>query len=287
MSSNKNKLILLILLLPPTLLFSKNNTINFSEYEKNINKQIAEISAIRFDEQKADSLSQLLVSYFHKTLHKANSFSYPFDSLQGIGKVESKNLRIFTWNIIKNDGTYTYYGLIQHLNKQTKQVNVFILHDKSEEIEDVEKATLSDKKWYGALYYDIVKTQMPDKSTLYTLMGWDGNNLHTSKKIIETLYFTKSGKPKFGKSVFRLDRIKQKRIIFEFSQMANMMVAYKKDLKMIVYDHLSPIANKYENNPEFYGPDYSFDGLKFQYGVWKHLSDIPYKGTPKKKRRKK
>lgn len=281
----RNKVLILIVLCCSNVnIFASNIDSAFVKHEHNINQYAKKISAVRFNEQLADTLSKQLLAYFLDILKKENSLNYPFDSLQGIGKVEnkSKKLRIFTWNIVRNNGTYTYYGLLQHYNKEKKQIDIFVLNDISDKTQNPENKAFTNKEWYGALYYELVENKMPDKNILYTLIGWDGNDLNTSKKIIESLYFTQSGKPKFGKSVFKINKKKQKRLIFEYSRMANMMVGYKPKMKMIVYDHLSPSESKYEGNPAFYGPDYSFDGLRFKNGMWEHFSEVPYQKKPKK-----
>lgn len=265
----------------------------FSKLEFELSSKALELSKVRFNDKLADSLSNALSAEFEKVLLMDGALSYPFDSLKGIGKVESndKNMRIFTWNSVRNDGTYKYYGFIHVHIKEKKITKVFQLTDKSDSIPDVEKASLAPDTWYGALYYDIVETKL-NEGILYTLFGWDGNDLYTNKKVIESLTFSTSGKPKFGKSVFRVGKSKQKRIIFEYSRMANMMIAYDDELDMIVYDHLSPSSPTYQNNPAYYGPDFSYDGFKFENNVWNHKSEVDYKSTPEsntrnKKKRKK
>lgn len=281
---NYKTIIIFIFFIPHILLANKGDTV-FIAHEKKMNQYAQKIANIRFNEKLADTLSKELLNYFVSVLEKQNSLDYPFDSLKGIGKVESKDkkLRIFTWNIIHNNGTYTYYGILQNYNKNKRESELFVLSDASNDIKNIENASLSEKQWFGALYYQMVENKMPDKNILYTLIGWDGNSLYTSKKIIESLYFTESGKPKFGKSVFQLGRRKQKRIIFEYSRMASMMIDYKENMKMIVFDHLSPSEPKYEGNPAFYGPDYSFDGLEFKNGVWNYKSEVPYEVVPKRR----
>lgn len=265
----------------------------FSKLESELNTKALELSKVRFNDKLADSLSNNLAHTFKEVLLMEGAMTFPFDSLIAIGKVESndRNLRIFTWNTVRNDGTYIYYGFIQVYLKDKKALKVIQLIDKSDSIPNVEKASLEPATWYGALYYDIIETKL-NEGTLYTLLGWDGNNLYSSKKVIETLTFSSSGKPKFGKSVFRVGKSKQKRVIFEYSRMANMMITYDDELDMIVYDHLSPSSPTYQNNPAYYGPDFSYDGFKFENYVWNHKSEVDYKSTPesvtknKKKRRK-
>ena len=52
----------------------------------------------------------------------------------------------------------------------------------------------------------------------YTLLGWDGNDGRSTKKIIEPMYFSGKTKVKFGLPIFKLkDKTKPKRIACEKS----------------------------------------------------------------------
>jgi hypothetical protein len=53
-----------------------------------------------------------------------------------------------------------------------------------------------------------------------------------------------------------------------------MSLRYDPQKKMIVFDHLSPTKPSLEGQYEFYGPDFTYDGLKFEKGVWEHYQNI-------------
>jgi hypothetical protein len=59
--------------------------------------------------------------------------------------------------------------------------------------------------------------------------------------------------------------------------MANMMITYDDNLKMIVMDHLSPNNQIHHGNFKQYGPDLSYDGLKYEKEYWEYLTDIDFK----------
>jgi len=252
-------------------------------YEIQLSQSMQQIAGIRFNQNMADSLSQNLVVEFKEILEKEGAFDFPFDSIFPIGKVTSPDgkVRIFTWNIVLDDGAYKYYGLMQYREKAKSTSNVFVLSDSSAFIVDPEKASLAPENWFGALYYQIVETQLPE-ATLYTLFGWDGNDLYTNKKILESLTFTSSGKPKFGKMVFKNDKIKLKRVIFEFSPMVNMLMVYDAKTKSIIFDHLEPSEPVYEGNRAYYGPDFSYDAYEFIDDVWTFKPDVKFDNTPEK-----
>ena len=44
--------------------------------------------------------------------------------------------------------------------------------------------------------------------------------------------------------------------------------------KMIVMDHLAPEDSRFEGQYQFYGPDFSYDALKFKKGAWIFERDV-------------
>ncbi|NJK97401.1 MAG: hypothetical protein HC905_23045 [Bacteroidales bacterium] len=53
-----------------------------------------------------------------------------------------------------------------------------------------------------------------------------------------------------------------------------MMLNYDEMLKSIVFDHLAPSESRYTGQYEFYGPDFSFDGLIFKENQWVLVEDV-------------
>jgi hypothetical protein len=257
------------------------------EDEIRLSQKVAELVEIRFDDAKLDVLATDIVTDFENVLKKQGSFYYPFDSIFSIGKIQSNDglVRIFTWYAIKADGSHIHFGFIQYLSKAEKEVLLFPLIDKSNEIKELEMASLTNDNWYGATYYEIIESKS-QYGQLYVLLGWDGNTIYSNKKVVESLVFTESGRPKFGKPVFVSGRSKVKRIVFEYSRMASMMLTYSTDFQMIVMDHLSPSSPIYNGNKQFYGPDFSYDALKYEDGLWVYYPAINFKPEENNKRSK-
>ncbi len=242
-------------------------------YEDSLQYYFTLLASEKDDKNKIEFNDQI-IKYFKKALENEGSFTYPFDSLKNIGiiKSEDEKLRIITWNLPYNDRTHKYFGFIQY--KKSKKTYVFYeLNDDSDNIKNPELAVLNDKNWYGALYYKII-TNKNKGNVYYTLLGADLNNLLTKKKIIEILYFDKNNSPVFGNKVFKNKSIPISRVIFEFNAQTNMTLTYDEEKEMIIYDHLSPSRPSLEGQFEFYGPDFSYDGLKFERGIWNTYFDI-------------
>ncbi len=214
---------------------------------------------------------------FIKVLVKAlkidGSFDYPFDSLTAIGILypEDRSFRIFNWNLLYVNGTYRYYGAIQ---KNSRKTEVYPLYDYSDYFKtNPEDTVTSNERWYGVLYYKIVK-----QGKYYMLFGWDGYNLRSNKKVIDVLTFNKKGNPVFGAPIFNFGTLKEpklhSRFIIEYKKTAQVSVNYDAGLKMIVYDHLIPLDPKAEGMYFLYVPDGSYEGFEFKKKKWQHISSV-------------
>ena len=210
------------------------------------------------------------------------SFNFPFDSLKSISIQSSsdKRLRIFGWHVMNNDGSYRYYGTIQ-MNKPDGKLELFPLIDYTSVFKNPSDSATTHDKWFGAQYYKIISVLNNVPIPYYVLLGWKGNTIKSTKKIIEILYF-KDGKAHFGMPVFDgdPDNLKKKRIIFEYDRRASMFLNYEPTTNTIVFDHLAPPDPQLKGKFGLYGPDFSYDGFKLVNGRWKFITDLELKNNP-------
>jgi len=233
-------------------------------------------------ESKNDSLNlkynENIVKNFYEILTKESSFNYNFDTLKNyvsVLKSEDEKLNVITWNLFLETGTYQYFGFLQYKSSKKETIKIFNLIDKSENITKPETETLTPSNWFGAIYYDLIINKN-GKQKYYTLLGWDGNDEFSTKKIIEVLTFTNNENPKFA-STFEIEKKITKRIIFEYNKQAQMVLKYSELDKLIIFDHLSPSNPKYEGKYRYYGPDFSNDALQFNKGTWLYIPNIDIK----------
>jgi len=223
-----------------------------------------------------DSLNNEIIARFENILKTEETFYYPWNGLKMIGKVQSQDnkMKIFSWHIRKSEKEYNYFGILQsYIKKGNKErIVVYVLNDKSDELKNPEILDLSPENWYGSLYYGI-RTFTHKKKTCYALLGYDFNDTFSNKKLIDVLKFDKKGTPSFG-GTFQMEFQKLKRVIYEYSSQVVMTIRYDERLKMIVIDHLSPIEPIFSNNYRFYSPDGSYDGFKFNKGVFILVPDV-------------
>jgi len=205
-----------------------------------------------------------------------NSFLFGFDSVKTISILNSPDnrFRLFTWHIMNDDGSYRFYGAIQM--NTGGPLRLYPLEDYSPLLKNPEDSVLSNSKWYGAQYYKIIKVDA--ENPYYTILGWKGNTDQSTKKVIEILSF-KNDLPVFGMPVFGLSRNK-KRVIFEYTRQASMLLRYVPEENLIVFDHLSPPDDAHKNDPSAYGPDLTYDGYKLKNGHWVLVDNLDMRNLP-------
>jgi hypothetical protein len=226
--------------------------------------------------------SYKLIKTLVTALKTPYSFNFSFDSLKAISIQSSsdKRFRIFSWHVMNNDGSYRYYGTIQ-MNKPDGKLELFPLIDYTPVFKNASDSTTTNDRWFGAQYYKIISVSNNVPIPYYVLLGWKGNTVKSTKKIIEILYF-KDGKAHFGMPVFDgdPDNLGKKRIIFEYDRRASMFLNYESTINTIVFDHLAPPDPKLKGKFELYGPDFSYDGFKLVNGRWKFVPDLELKNNP-------
>ena len=218
---------------------------------------------------------------FIKTLVSAlkvpNSFLYPFDSVKSVSIVNSPDnrFRIISWPVANQDGSYRFYGTIQINTGGNLQM--YPLNDYTQDMKNPEDTVTNNLKWYGAEYYKIIPVYSP--KLYYVLLGWKGNTIKSTKKVIEVLSF-KDSKPVLGMSVFDGNGKNRKRVIFEYTRQASMLLRYVPDQNLIVFDNLSPPDPKLKNQHDTYGPDLSYDGYREKNGRWVYVDNLDMRNVP-------
>ena len=267
--------IILILLISISSNAQKGNNKIFANYEDTLKKLSYIIMNGQNDEEKGKANINF-ISNLNKVLEYEKSFKYPFDSLKVVSRIYSpdNNFRIFNWYIYNDNGDYIYYATIQHYNKYRKKYEFFNLTDNSENIRNPEQKDLNAENWYGCLYYDIIYIKKNGRK-FYTLLGWDGNNDFSTKKIIDIMSFSNKEKVKFGLPIFKISKTEsQKRIILEYDSRTSVSVKYHKKEKKIIFNNLTPQKKGLEGLKEYYVPEGSFNSYKYKKGKWWFEKDI-------------
>jgi hypothetical protein len=252
---------------------------------------------IRLLQQKEDSLKKLAVaivmdkdpavrfrtdSTFTRTLVRAlkiqHSFQFPFDSILQVSRLYApdSSFRIFTWQVVKDESIVRRHGAIQ-MKTADGTLKLFPLIDKTQLIYNTFDTITSNESWIGAIYYRIIKT-IDKNQSIYTLLGYDENNMRSTKKRMEILTFDQLGKPVFGKPIISfeedtLPKQMQSRFWLEYKKGGNARFQFDDEMNLIIYDHLIPeegeVGKKYT-----YIPDGDYEGFKWKNGKWIHIDKV-------------
>lgn len=204
-----------------------------------------------------------------------------------------KLFRIFTWAVVRDNGEFECFGAVQFYNEKEEYYEHLLLHDKSEEIMNREESVLSADLWLGAVYQDIIQTTS-GSHTYYTLLGWNGVDNLTERKIIEPVYI-RNGVPQFGAPLFRRMR-NQRRVVLEYSNNAVVNLSYETQYvqeverkrekvkgtnryqtvekvkehkeQMIIFDEVEPQVPGMEGLFQYYVPSGTEQAYAFVDGKW-------------------
>lgn len=233
-------------------LIAQSNT-NNNNIENILVEKITQVYACK-DELCIEGRNQDFRAELLQFLHSGKAFDYHFTSLKNkIGIIDSpdEKLKIFTWNTLDYNNNYIYYCFILYKkNHKKKNYEIIELKDYSKKLNRIENKTLNEHKWFGALYFDIIPVNK-DNKTYYTVLGWDGNNTFTDKKIID-VFSINNNKATFGYPLFKLSSKIQNRFIIEFKAESYCSLKYFEKNKTIVFDKMQPINPEAEGIYEFY-----------------------------------
>ena len=218
----------------------------------------------------ADSFSTLL----DQTITAEESFLYPFVEVKNLSKLiaPDKRFRIYTWSVPLKNGSFVYHGRL--VLKTDNNLKVIELTDQGDSTEAPEYRQLKAGSWFGAIYYDIIQTKHK-KQSFYTLLGYRPDRSNFNSKILEVISSDNLETFRFGEKIFNTPRIhgikhkrKPYRLIFRYNPKIVATVKYDRKRKEIVMDHLAPPDASQQEDWKWYGPDFSFDALYWEKGMW-------------------
>lgn len=222
---------------------------------------------------RMDALTDF-IPLFVKALKVRGSYYYNFNDLSFMYKLQSPDntFRLFNWTLRFDDGTYRYYGAIQF---NSLNLRLIPLYDYSHMIpfDEVEDTVLTNESWFGVQYYDMALFRK-GKKNYYVLLGWDGNNYISTKKIIDVLTFTEEREARFGAPIFK-DTLRVKyRVVLHYNKNAIVALKFIRSKKLIVFDNLVPPIPSDTGKLWTYLPDGSYNYFKFKKGMFIFNEDV-------------
>ncbi len=211
-----------------------------------------------------------------RALSTPNSYQYGFPALSkriNIIAPPDNSFRIFNWLVVGADNRIRYYGAIQQPSEELK---LHPLIDYTRELgKFAEDSVLTNSKWYGALYYRIVPTEVKG-TKYYNLFGLNSSGLVSNKKVIDPMRLTEDGVV-FGAPVFNVSsehtQGRINRFIIEYKKEVQASLNWDEDKKMIYFDKLISQVND-PNRKYTYVPSGQYDGFRWDYGQWNYVQDL-------------
>jgi hypothetical protein len=228
------------------------------------------------DEQRT-IYSENMRNWFIESFNREGVFDHPFASLD-MGKLISSDqrIRILNWNQPNEDGSFRYYAFIMIHDSAKGSLSWVELTDSQREPDKPESKFMNADKWLGALYYEIIPMGAKRKkpADTYVLLGWDGKDDLTTRKVVDALTISGIQKIRLGAAIFESSEGIRKRIIMEYSNEVSASLKYYPKKKCIVMDHLSPKSPMLAGVFPDYGPDGTYDLLQLEKGKWKLYENI-------------
>jgi len=269
--------------------FSKNVEVDsfLLNKEAEIKAQLDLLRATK-DDQLIDLENESLVNLMREVLTHPGVMEYPFEQLTTMSTIKSPDdaFRLFNWNIEKSSGLHFHYCFMVIPKWGDRPNEVIEFKEDKITIPPRPTNTLTPQNWYGALYYNIIPVEKGNK-TLYTVIGYNGSGRSTNKKILDVFYF-KSKRLKMGFPIFQESQGSKRlvrRVFFEYSEKVTVGVNMNPRLEAIVFDHLIPETPNLEGMYDFYVPDMTYDGYRWQGSIWKYEEDLIAVNSANKKRR--
>ncbi|MEE1323652.1 MAG: hypothetical protein UHE91_07480 [Bacteroidales bacterium] len=283
---------------------------------QNAEQELSSLMNVMFsskDDNERFNANEKFLTLLDNVLEYPNSFDYPFENLDKISILTSsdKKFKIFTWAVFSNEGDYDNFGMIQARNETTEEYEIYRLWDRSDDVFSPQEVKLTDTSWFGAVYYELITTKN-ENITYYTLLGWDGKDIYSKRKIIEPITFKRnSGRPNFGASIFYKEK-QLKRMIFEYAPTASFNLkwdnqyhkeggvkkAKQKGMKknkpfeveeakiersqMILYDELEPMCDGLGMVKNLSVPSGKVVGLRFERGKWRKVENLIPRNSKRK-----
>jgi hypothetical protein len=249
------------------------SALSLEETETAVSALHAKLAKIDNNEQ-GDSICDQMRNLIIESFNEPTVFDYPFDKWQ-FCKIVSKDhrIRLINWNLPYIDGTHKYFCFVLVWNEKQKSFTWTELFDQQREIEKIENKYLTSEKWFGSLYYEIIPMDKKGRGDTYTLLGWDGKDKLTTRKVIDAITIL-GNKLRFGAGIYLTDDGTRKRMILEYSDEVSASVKYHPKKEAIVIDHLSPKNPLMTGIYADYGPDGSYDLLLLKKGKWEFIENV-------------
>lgn len=218
------KKIALLVLLSVASTASAQDKALMQQHQERLSALLAKVATAPTDNERylaSEEAVQVLAQALEE--EESERWSWQLPRVASVLTSPDKQFRIFSWAVVRDNGEYECFGAVQFYNDREEQYEYQLLNDKSEEIMNREESVLSAGQWFGAVYQELIQTSHAGR-TYYTLLGWNGVDALTDRKVIEPVTM-RSGQPQFGAPLFRRER-NLRRVVLEYTNDAMVNLGY-------------------------------------------------------------
>lgn len=198
-----------------------------THYQSELNQLYGQVFTAPTDNERYHA-NESVLQLLSEALAEENSFKWQWDFGNRVSVLTASDnkFRIFTWPVVNDAGEYECFGFVQALNEKTKEYDITQLNDRSDDIVNRQEEVLGPDRWLGAVYQELIVTTFEGR-TFYTLLGWNGVDCLTQRRIIEPICFKSGGStPQFGQNVFRRES-NLRRVVLEYRHDAMVSLRYE------------------------------------------------------------
>jgi len=223
----------------------------------------------------------LFSNLFDSILHSPEGATLSFFQVPALSvlKSDDNKVRVFNWMLItQQQNTSSFFGYVEVADLKKKSRKIYhLIESKNANNTELELMRLDTANWLGCVYYKIIHKNYR-KADYYILLGWAPQSTLTTRKVIEPLVIS-STKILFGSPILKTGGKPKMRMIFEYNSQSAMTLRYDEPNDRILFDNLSPSdpSPEAKSNYSLYGPDFSYNELKFEKGSWKMTKDVDIK----------
>lgn len=210
--------------------------------------------------QYNDSFKQLLTAL----LTEENAFNVDLSPVQTTVSVltsEDKKVKVITWVYTSDAQEYQNFGVVLYRKKPAVDTKVFWLKDYIVPKSDSLYEDYTADFWPGALYYQMYAFKKKGKD-YYCVAGFNGKSSFFNRKILDVLWFDKSGELHIGAPVFynsEMDYTPQYRVFYDYADQTSMVLRFEPSKKMITFSNLVPSNPQAMGLRQYYIPDGRID----------------------------
>ncbi|KAB2806792.1 hypothetical protein [Phaeocystidibacter luteus] len=228
-------------------------------------------------QEERNEAAQKFIDALDEICSYPEAMNFTFDGVSNMSILQSpdEHLRLFTFMVPQRNLTYAHHG--------------YLIYDGGEEYKHIELIDnamggraltfrlLPPTQWFGGLYYDIIE-QEKDDQTVYFLLGYRSESAQLQMKFIDAVTFT-DGLVRFGSKSFKVgtfndfeNSMPPYRLMMYYSAEYGAMMQWDSNFKGIIMDHVAPPDAAQKGLYISYGPDFTYDGLRWEDENW-HLEE--------------